>query len=247
MILTGYLVWLQSALSMGARVQLMNSHIACPTDKTSPLVSFSPTYTAGVTGFLSWGWQPFLRAGIELGYQGVGQKYYGLGLSGRDYSAEINLHYLRVGLAFQPQYQREGKNWGLWMSFCPSVTFLTQADMILQGDSVSPGNAIAPQVIQTVLAYLDRSTRPEDRLILQRMYQPVGGSLHVAAGLRFRLVPQVWILALLSYEISLGDIEKKSFRLGGEGAPLYSSNRKPAFYQLIGLQLGLQYEVFLRH
>lgn len=234
----------QSFVSMGARLLLNHSQWLSPTDASSSLVAFDRTHKAGIATFFAWGWSPYIGTGFEIAYQGTGQRFYGVGVNGEPYRAEVSQQSLRLGLAFQPQYARE--TWGLWASLAPGFTFLTQTEVLYQGDSLNSGTEVTPQILQQVLRYLDQSTDPNDRLLLNRMYRRAVPALHVAGGLRVRLAPQVWVLGLLSYERSFGDLERKGYRLTEEGAPLYDARRKPVQYQLLGLQLGVQYEVFLR-
>ncbi|MCS7297906.1 MAG: hypothetical protein RMK19_08285 [Bacteroidia bacterium] len=238
-------VFAQNLLSMGARLHLTHSRFISSTDQKSSLTTLSPTQKVGIIGFFGWGWTPHLVTGIEVGYQGVGQSYYGIGRLSEPYAAGITLHYLRTAATFQPQYAREG--WGVWFSFAPGINFLTQTELSFQGDSVPVGGLISPQIIQRILGYLEKSTNPNDRLLLLQVYQRIVPSLSMAGGIRIRLTPQVWILGLLSYERSLRDIEKKDFRLGTQETPLYDPQRKPTHYRLIGFQLGLQYEVMVGH
>lgn len=229
---------------MGARLQVARSFLLSPTDQASPLTTAAPTYKAGITGFFGWGWAPYLATSVELAYQGIGQRFYGIGMRGENYTAEVNLHYLRFAAALQPQYARE--TWGLWASIAPGFSILTQSELSYRGDSLSAGAMVSPQIIRRVLTYLDQSTNPDDRLLLTQMYRRAVPAVSVAGGLRIRLAPSVWVLGLLSYERSFSDLEKKSFRLRGEEQPLYDSERKPVRYQLIGIQLGIQYEVIVR-
>lgn len=208
------------------------------------MTTLAPTYKAGITGFFGWGWSPYFSTSLEITYQGVGQRFYGIGLRGESYTCEINLHYLRLAAALQPQYAAE--TWGLWASIAPGVAFLTQSELDFRGDSLLSGTLVAPQIARKVLSYLEQSTNPNDRLILIQMYRRAVPTVSFAGGLRMRLAPSVWVLGLLSYERSLGDIEKKSFRLRKDESPLYSSERKPTPYELLGVQFGLQYEVPLR-
>jgi hypothetical protein len=233
----------QSFLSMGARVQLYQSRFSSPTDAATHGVSFDPTQKAGVTGFFSWGWNPYLATGIEIGYQGVGQDLYGIGVNSAPYTVQVKLHYLRTGIAIQPQYERGV--WGLWASISPGLSFLTQSELTYQGDSVLPGNLTTPQVTQTLLRYLDQSTDPNDRLILTRMYQRGVLSLHFTGGLRIRLAEGVWVLGTLFYERSFGDLERKGYTYGKEYTPMYAPGRRPVQYTLTGIQLGVQYTVGL--
>ncbi|MCS7152630.1 MAG: hypothetical protein NZ989_01660 [Bacteroidia bacterium] len=238
------LLYAQSSLTMGARLQVARSQLHSPTDQTSPWTALSPTYKAGIVGFFGWGWTPYLATSIELSYQGVGQRYYGIGLRGESYTSEISLHYLRTAVAIQSQYAQ--KNWGAWVSFSPGLSFLTQVDLDFQGDSLPQGTTLAPQLVRKVLGYLEQSTNPDDRLILIRMYRRAVPSFSASGGLRVRLSPAVWILGLLYYERSFGDLERKDFRLRGEETPLYDPQRKSVQYQLTGIQLGLQYEISIR-
>lgn len=238
------LLYAQNTLTMGARFHFMRSSFNSPTDKASSLTTLAPTYKSGITGFLGWGWSPYFSTSLEITYQGVGQRFYGIGRRGEHYTSEVKQHYLRLGAALQPQYAAE--TWGLWASIAPGVAFLTQSDMDFRGDSLQRGTLITPQIAQKVLYYLDQSTNPNDRLILLQMYRRVVPTMSLAGGVRMRLSPSVWVLGLLSFERSFGDLEKKSFRLRGEESPLYSSERKPVSYELLGIQLGLQYEVSLR-
>lgn len=226
---------------MGARLQVTRASLISPTDRTSPLTTPAPTYKAGIVGFFGWGWTPHFATSMEIAYQGVGQRFYGVGMRGESYTAEVSLHYLRLAAAFQPQYARE--TWGIWASLAPGVSILTQSELTYRGDSLVPGSTATPQIVRRVLTYLDQSTNPDDRLLLTQMYRRAVPAVSVAGGLRIRLAPGVWALGLLSYERSFADLEKKSFRLRGEETPLYGSERKPVQYQLSGIQLGLQYEV----
>ncbi|MCS7188927.1 MAG: hypothetical protein RMJ66_08285 [Bacteroidia bacterium] len=241
--LLGSIGFCQQFLSMGARFQLSHAQLCSPTDRASNLVSFDRTQKSSLAAFFSWGWTSYFATGVEIGYGGAGQALYGIGINGDPYTARINLHYLRIGIGVQPQYAKE--RWGFWGSFSPSLAFLTQAELIYQGDSLPRGNLVAPQIIQYVVEYLNQSTDPNDRLVLLQMYRRSVPVLHIAGGMRVRLAPQVWLLGLLSYERSFGDIEQKGFRLKGEENYLYSPQRRPVQYRLLGLQLGIQYEVNL--
>lgn len=234
----------QSFVSMGARLLLNRSQWLSPTDAGSSYVTFDRTHKAGIAAFFAWGWSQYIGTGFEVAYQGTGQRFYGIGVNGDPYRAEVNQQGLRLCLALQPQYSRE--NWGLWASIAPGFTFLTQSEVIYQGDSLSTGGQLTPQIVQEVLRYLDLSTDPNDRLLLTRIYRKAVPVLQVAGGLRVRLSPQVWVLGLLSYERSFGDLERKGYQLTEEGPSLYDAQRKPVQYQLLGLQLGVQYEVPLR-
>ncbi|MCX8113042.1 MAG: hypothetical protein N3E49_07630 [Bacteroidia bacterium] len=233
----------QKWLTMGARFQFSRSQLLSSTDHASSLTTSSPTHKAGVVGFFGWGWLPYLATSLELSYQGVGQKYYGIGVRGESYAAEIDLHYLRMALAFQPQYAHG--TWGLWASISPGLSFLAQSELAYQGDSLPQGSIVAPQIIRRVLTHLDQSTDPDDRLLLVQMYRRSVPSLNVSGGLRIRLAPSVWVLGLLHYERSFGDIEKKGARLTNTEVSIYDPQRKPVQYQLWGVHLGLQYEVNL--
>ncbi|MCX7606245.1 MAG: hypothetical protein N2170_03120 [Bacteroidia bacterium] len=237
-------IWAQNFLSMGARLQATQSTLICPTDRAASDVSLDRTQKAGLIGFFSWGWTPHFATGIEIAYQGTGQRFYGIGVNGDNYTAQLNLHYLRGGLSLQPQYAKG--RWGVWSSLSPGLSFLTQAEMLYQGDSLPRGKLTTPQVIQTTLSYLDQSTDPNDRLILTRMHQRIIPVIHFAGGMRILLAPQVWLLGLISYERSLGDIERKNFRPRPGEAPIYDNRRRAVQYQLVGLQIGLQYEVSTR-
>lgn len=245
MILFG-LGWLyaQHALSMGARLQAFRSHLSSYTDENSPLTTPTPTARAGITGFFSWHWTPALGTGIELGYQGVAQKYYGIGLRGEPYTASVSLQYLRIAAALHLQYTQA--TWGVWGSLAPGAAILTQSELSYQGDSLSSGSLITPQIAQRILTYLNQSTNPNDRLLLTQMYERTLPVISAAGGLKVRLAPQVWVLGLLFYETCLKDIEKKSFRLGEERAAVYDPTRTKTQYTLIGIQLGIQYEVPMR-
>ncbi|GIV25169.1 MAG: hypothetical protein KatS3mg026_0861 [Bacteroidia bacterium] len=236
------LAWAQQGLQMGARLQLARSAFLSQTERTSPLLSQNPTYKAGLVGFFAWNWNPFLATGLEVAYQSAGQSYYGLGVNGDSYQAQVRLHYLRMGLSLIGQYAQGP--WGAFLTVSPSLAFLTQADLQYQGDSLQPGNLVQPQIIQNTLAYLSRSTNPDDRLALLRMYRRLVPTLSVSGGLRVRLAPQVWLLGLVGYERALSDIENKSYRFRPEAPPLYAPERSRTFYQLLSLQVGLQYEVF---
>lgn len=239
------LLWAQHALSMGARVQLMQSRLSSSTDETSSLTSYSRTHKAGLVGFFDWGWTPHIATGMEIAYQGVGQEFYGVGVNGDNYTAALSLHYLRVGLTMRGQHAWE--RWGLWGGIAPSLAFLTQADLEYQGDSLPLGSLVFPQVIQNTLAYLSQSTNPDDRLTLLRMFRRTVPALHLAGGLRVRLAPQVWLLGLLAYERSFGDIERKGYQYDPESPPVYDGRRRPVGYELLGIQLGVQYEVPISH
>ena len=234
----------QSFVSMGARLLLNRSQWISPTDAGSSLVAFDRTHKAGIAAFFTWGWSAYVGTGFEIAYQGVGQRFYGIGANTDPYRAEVNQQSLRLGLAVQPQYAQE--NWGLWASVAPGFTFLTQTELVYQGDSLASGSLTSPQIIQQVIRYLDQSTDPNDRLLLNRMYRRAVPVIHLAGGLRVRIAPQVWVLGLLSYERSFGDLERKGYRLSEESPPLYDLQRGPVRYQLLGLQLGIQYEVPLR-
>lgn len=238
------MLYAQNTLTMGARFHLMRSTLKSPTDRTSSLTTLAPTHKSGITGFFGWGWSPYLSTSLEITYQGVGQRFYGIGLRGESYTSEVSLHYLRLAAALQPQYAAE--TWGLWASIAPGVALLTQSELDFRGDSLQGGTLTTPQIARKVLSYLDQSTNPNDRLILTQMYRRAVPTVSIAGGVRMRLAPSVWVLGLLSFERSFGDIEKKSFRLRGEESPLYHPDRKPTSYELLGIQLGLQYEVSIR-
>lgn len=229
---------------MGVRLQLARSTFLTQTERASPLLSRNPTYKAGLTGFFAWDWNPFWATGLEVAYQSVGQSYYGLGVNGDSYQAQVRLHYLRMGLAFTGQYAQG--LWGAFVTVSPGLAFLTHADLQYQGDSLQPGNLVQPQIIQHTLAYLSQSTNPDDRLLLLRMYRRLVPTIGVNGGLRVRLAPQVWLLGLVGYERGLSDIENKSYRLRPEAPLLYAPDRSRTFYQLVSLQVGLQYEVFFK-
>ncbi|MCS6894696.1 MAG: hypothetical protein NZZ60_00920 [Bacteroidia bacterium] len=234
----------QNILSMGARLGFYRSQFLSPTDRNSTLTTLSPTYRSGITGFLSWGWSEYFATGLEIGYQGVGQKFYGVGFRGESYTSEVSLNYLRLGVGFQPQYAQD--SWGIWASLAPGLSLLTRSDLNFSGDTLAQGTLIMPQIARRVLNYLEKSTNPEDRLLPVRMYRRVVPTLSVSGGLRVRLAPTVWVLGLFYYERSFGDMEKKGYKIPGDESPLYSRERKPVRYQLTGIQVGLQYEVSIR-
>ncbi|MCS6790693.1 MAG: hypothetical protein NZ580_06910, partial [Bacteroidia bacterium] len=231
----------QRSLQMGARLMVSQSRLLSPTDKQATLLGFDRTYRSGLTGFFSWGLSPYVATGLELGYYGAGQRFYGTGVNGQPYRAEVRLHYLRAGLALQPQYAREW--WGFWGSISPSVAFLTQSEFEIQGDSLPVGNLFMPQVIQGTLAYLEQSTNPDDRLMLMKMYRRAVPVISVAGGLRVRLAEGVWVLGLIFYERSLRDIEAKNYRISPQSPLIYHPQRRVVYYELSGFQVGLQYEV----
>ncbi|RMF49279.1 MAG: hypothetical protein D6750_06320 [Bacteroidetes bacterium] len=236
------LVWAQQGLQMGARLQLARSSFLSQTERTSPLLNRNPSYKAGLTGFFAWDWSPYWATGLEIAYQSVGQSYYGLGVNGEAYQAEVRLHYLRMGLAFTGQYAQG--IWGAFLTVSPSLAFLTQADQQYQGDSLQRSSLTNPQIIQNTLAYLSQSTDPDDRLVLMRMYRRWVPTISLSGGLRVRLAPQVWLLGLVGYERSLADIENKGYQIRPELPPVYAPQRSHTYCQLLSLQVGLQYEVF---
>ncbi|MEN3040472.1 MAG: hypothetical protein ABDH66_02905 [Bacteroidia bacterium] len=243
-LLVGGLICAQNTLSIGARLGFYRSRFLSPTDQTSDLTTLSPTHKAGITAFASWGWTEYFATGLEVGYQGIGQKFYGIGFRGESYVSEVNLNYFRSAVGIQMQYAWD--NWGIWANLAPGLNFLTRSDLAFNGDSLSQGTLITPQIARKVLNYLEKSTNPEDRLLPIRMYRRVIPTLSLSGGLRVRLAPTVWMLGLFHYERSFGDLERKGYKIPGDETPLYSSARKPVRYQLMGIQVGLQYEVSIR-
>ncbi len=239
MVLVG---WAQQSLRMGALLHLSQSWLLNATDqKAPPLASMRPTYRTGLSSFFIWGWSPYWGTGIEVAYQGAGQNYYGVGLNGQNYSASIRLSYLRLGLPLQAQYQ--WRTWGLWAQVSPTLAALVQSDLTYQGDSLPSQSLYAPQIIQNTLNYLAQSTNPEDQLILTRLYRRWNWGLALAGGVKSRIAPGVWLLALLGYQRHFTDAENKPYRLAPEGPPAYHPDRKPTYNQLLSLQLGIAYEI----
>lgn len=237
------IVMAQRSLQMGARLLGAQSRLLSLTDKQAASLGFDRTYRAGLIGFFSWGFSPYIAAGVEVGYYGAGQRFYGAGVNAQPYRAEVRLHYLRTGLTLQPQYARSW--WGFWGAISPSIAFLTQSEFEIRGDSVPVGNLLTPQIIQGTLIYLEQTTNPDDRLMLMRMYRRAVPVISVAGGLRVRLAEGVWVMGLLFYERSLGDIEVKGYRLSPQSPQVYAPQRKAVYYELSGFQIGLQYEVAL--
>ncbi len=156
-------------------------------------------------------------------------------------SAAIRLSYLRFATPIQFQYQ--WKTWGLWAHFGPTLAALVQSDYVYQGDSLPSHNRYAPEIIQNTLNYLALSTDPEDQLILMRLYRRWNWGFVLAGGVKSRLAPGVWTLALIGYHRTFTDAEAKNFRLSPESPPTYHPERKPTYLQLLSLQLGLVYEI----
>ncbi len=238
----GFMGWAQQSLRMGAQLHLSQSWLLNATDqKAPPSVGLRPTYRPGLSGFFIWGWNPYWGTGIEIAYLGAGQNYYGVGLNGQNYSASIRQSYLRLATPLQAQYQWE--TWGLWAHIAPTFSALVQSDYTYQGDSLLNDNLYAPQIIQNTLQYLAQSTNPEDQLILTRLYRRWNWGLAFAGGIKSRIAPGVWVLALLSYQRDFTDAENKRYRLSSENPAAYHPDRKPTYNQLLAIQLGIVYEI----
>ncbi len=238
----GLIGWAQQSLRMGAQLHLSQSWLLNATDqKAPPQVALRPTYRPGLSGFFIWGWSPYWGSGLEIAYLGAGQNYYGVGLNGQNYSASIRQSYLRFSTPLQAQYQWE--TWGLWVQLGPTLSALVQSDYTYQGDSLPTQNLYAPQIIQNTLNYLAQSTNPEDQLILTRLYRRWNWGVTFAGGIKSRIAPGVWLLALLSYQRNFTDAENKGYRLSPEGPLAYHPERKPTYNQLLAIQLGIAYEI----
>ncbi len=238
----GIMGWAQQSLRMGALLHLSQSWLLNATDQKAPsLVGLRPTYRPGLSGFFIWGWSPYWGTGIEVAYLGTGQNYYGVGLNGQTYSASIRQSQLRLATPLQAQYQWD--TWGLWAHIAPTLSALVQSDYTYQGDSLPINNLYAPQIIQTTLNYLAQSTNPEDQLILTRLYRQWNWGLTLAGGIKSRIAPGVWVLALLSYQRDFSDAENKRYRISPESPPAYHPDRKPTYNQLLSIQLGIAYEI----
>lgn len=237
-----FLGWAQQSLRMGAQLHLSQTSLRNATDREgASLVNLRPTYRAGLSGFFIWGWSPYWGTGIEVGYLGAGQNYYGAGLNGQNYTAAIRLSYLRFSTPIQVQYQ--WKTWGLWAQISPTLSLLVQSEYTYQGDSLPTGSLYAPQIIQNTLNYLSQSTNPDDQLILMRLYRRWNWGLDIAGGVKSQLASGIWLLALLGYQRDFTDAEEKSFRFAPENAPAYHPRRKPTYNHLLSFRLGLIYEV----
>lgn len=235
----------QAYLQMGGRLILQQTSLLSTTDKTTESwIALRPTYRAGMNGFFLWGWTPHLSTGLEIAYQGTGQNYYGVGLNGQNYQAQINLNYLSLGLPIW--VQKSWEKWGLLAQIAPNLHFLVRSDLAFQGDSLPRGNHYSTQIIQNVLNYLAASTNPNDQLLTMRLYRQWQWGFSIAGGIKARLAPDVWILALFHYMRFLGDSENKGFRLSSESPPTYAPDRSATYQQGIGFQVGIVYEVKLR-
>jgi hypothetical protein len=234
--------WGQQSLRMGAHLHLAQSWLLNATDRQAPpQVALRPTYRPGLSGFFIWGWSPYWGTGLEVAYLGAGQNYHGVGVNGQNYSAAIRQSYLRFATPIQFQYQ--WKTWGLWAHLGPTLAVLVQSDHVYQGDSLPSHNRYAPEIIQNTLNYLALSTDPEDQLILMRLYRRWNWGFVLAGGVKSRLAPGVWTLALIGYHRTFTDVEAKNFRLSPESPPAYHPERKPTYLQHLSLQLGLVYEI----
>jgi hypothetical protein len=69
------------------------------------------------------------------------------------------------------------------------------------------------------------------------------GAFALAGGVKSRLAPGVWTLALIGYHRTFTDAEAKNFRLSPESPPTYHPERKPTYLQHLSFQLGLVYEI----
>ncbi len=235
----------QQHLQMGARLILQQSSLISSTDKAvESWMALRPTYRAGMSGFFLWGWNPYLSTGVEIAYQGAGQSYYGAGLNGQTYQAQISLNYLSFGIPIA--LKKTWEKWGLIAQIAPSLNFLTRSNLTYQGDSLPSGNLYSTQIIQNVLNYLTTSTNSDDQLLTLRLFRRGQWGLSAAGGVQTRLAPDVWILVLLHYTRLFGDSENKGYRLTPESPPIYNPSRAATYQQAWGFQIGILYEVKLR-